>query len=154
MCPDDPTASRSAADGDDPTPAWPAQPATATTGSGDSDPPGATHSAADPSQEFATSVRLLGTGSMVQILGSSSDPEASTLPPTDPSYAPVLPAVPGYDLLEPLGEGGMGVVWKARQVKLNGLVALKMVLGEERAGSKGQIRFLAEAEVGAGAENI
>ena len=40
----------------------------------------------------------------------------------------------------------MGVVWKARHVKLNRLVALKMVLGEHRAGSKELIRFLAEAE--------
>ena len=40
----------------------------------------------------------------------------------------------------------MGVVWKARQTKLNRLVALKMVLGEQRAGSKELIRFLAEAE--------
>jgi serine/threonine-protein kinase len=40
----------------------------------------------------------------------------------------------------------MGVVWKACQVKLNRLVALKMVLGEQRAGSKDLIRFLAEAE--------
>ncbi len=55
-------------------------------------------------------------------------------------------AVPGYELLEPLGEGGMGVVFKARQVKLNRIVALKMVLGEQRAGSKDLIRFLAEAE--------
>jgi tRNA A-37 threonylcarbamoyl transferase component Bud32 len=38
------------------------------------------------------------------------------------------------------------VVWKARQVKLNRLVALKMVLGDQRAGSKDLIRFLAEAE--------
>jgi serine/threonine protein kinase len=40
----------------------------------------------------------------------------------------------------------MGVVWKARQAKLNRLVALKMVLGEQRAGSKELIRFLVEAE--------
>src|SRR5262249_11891557 len=45
-----------------------------------------------------------------------------------------------------LDEGGMGEVWKARHVKLNRLVALKMVLGKHRADRSALIRFLAEAE--------
>ncbi len=55
-------------------------------------------------------------------------------------------SIAGYEMIELLGEGGMGVVWKARQIKLNRTVALKMVLGADRAGARELIRFLAEAE--------
>ncbi len=57
-----------------------------------------------------------------------------------------LPAIPGYKVDAVLGHGGMGIVYKARHLKLNRPVALKMMLYGAVATSSEQARFQREAE--------
>ena len=54
--------------------------------------------------------------------------------------------IPGYEVLEELGRGGMGVVYRARQLGLDRIVALKMILAASHAGSTATARFLHEAK--------
>src|SRR5262249_47360236 len=56
-----------------------------------------------------------------------------------------LPAIDGYEVLSELGRGAMGVVYKARHLRLDRLVAVKMVLAGPHAGARELARFETEA---------
>lgn len=89
--------------------------------------------------------------------GSASDDTRGFESPTTPDlgqhdpYSGALPA-PGsetlgdYDLIQVLAQGGMGVVYKARQRRLNRVVAVKMILAGKLASAEMVQRFYTEAE--------
>lgn len=59
--------------------------------------------------------------------------------------ARTLPDLPGYDHVELIGSGGMGVVYKTRQVALNRVVAIKMLLARGYSSPSQLERFRREA---------
>jgi len=88
----------------------------------------------------------------------NADPDATLISPENPidpsqTYAYVpgeeskhRTSIPGYELLGELGRGAMGVVYKARQIRADRIVALKVMINIDHARPADMQRFTVEAQ--------
>jgi tRNA A-37 threonylcarbamoyl transferase component Bud32 len=91
---------------------------------------------------------LWGTVLFTEALAPPAEQPTLPLPPASTPPGPPARTLDDYDLLEPIGQGGMGVVYKARQRSANRIVALKTMRGD-RTTAEDRARFKIEAEASA-----
>jgi eukaryotic-like serine/threonine-protein kinase len=92
---------------------------------------------------WATAMVAEDFASVSQALDSVE--RAASTPNRPPVFEP-RQRVGDYEILEEIGRGGMGVVFRARQISLGRIVALKMILRGELASAADLTRFRGEAE--------
>src|SRR5262245_25622373 len=100
----------------------------------------------DPSEQ----TRLTSEHGPVPSLPTGVDQRTTADHMGQPTEQVPLSVIPNYQVLEEIGRGAMGVVYRARQVPLQRDVALKMILVGVHASDHDRQRFLNEAQTIAG----
>jgi hypothetical protein len=94
--------------------------------------------------------QFLADQSAFQRIAEPLDPDKTVAPMIEAAVdSKIVRYFGDYELIEEIARGGMGVVWKARQLSLNRLVAVKMILAGQLASDAEVQRFHAEAEAAA-----
>lgn len=105
----------------------------------------------DPNRPTITNFSGPGDDFGPTLTSGGQSPNRERSDPTSPEMPALkgLPQVKGFDVDREVGRGGMGAVYKARELGLNRIVALKMILPERVPSAEELIRFRLEAEVAA-----
>ena len=96
--------------------------------------------------ELANDLRQLWGAVMVADAVANYESTSDSNEPAADRPVDLPKRIAGYELLDELGRGGMGVVFRAHQLSLDRTVAVKLILRGQLASATEQARFRAEAE--------